>query len=105
MAEVLISAQELDKRLAAGAAQDGAAPLVLDVRNDGVASTSTAQAPGNGLRGLTERVEAAGGLLRAGAEPGGGFRLTATLPVDDPALAQDAGRPVPDPFAAHGGVR
>ena len=79
--------------------------LVLDVRNDGVASTSTAQAPGNGLRGLTERVEAAGGLLRAGAEPGGGFRLTATLPVDDPALAQDAGRPVPDPFAAHGGVR
>jgi thiosulfate/3-mercaptopyruvate sulfurtransferase len=32
MAEVLISAQELDKRLAAGAAQDGAAPLVLDVR-------------------------------------------------------------------------
>ncbi len=79
--------------------------LVLDVRNDGVVATSTATAPGNGLRGLTERVESAGGLLRAGAEPGGGFRLTATLPVDDPALAQDAGRAVPGPFAAHGGAR
>ncbi|WP_433042637.1 sensor histidine kinase [Dactylosporangium sp. CS-033363] len=37
--------------------------------------------PGNGLRGLTERVRALGGDLRAGPADGGGFEVRARLPV------------------------
>ncbi|HEX3924719.1 MAG TPA: histidine kinase [Streptosporangiaceae bacterium] len=37
---------------------------------------------GNGLGGLRERVEAAGGTLDAGPRPGGGWRLSVTLPPD-----------------------
>jgi two-component system, NarL family, sensor histidine kinase DesK len=36
---------------------------------------------GNGLRGLVERVSAAGGVLSTGAREGGGFRLEVTLPA------------------------
>lgn len=36
---------------------------------------------GHGLRGLAERMEAAGGTLRTGPAPGGGFLLTATVPI------------------------
>ena len=49
------------------------------VRDDGMpvaaAATATVAAPGNGLRGLRERAEAAGARLRSGARPGGGFEL------------------------------
>ncbi|MGW3492930.1 sensor histidine kinase [Streptomyces sp. NPDC001020] len=37
---------------------------------------------GTGLRGLTERLAAAGGSLRAGPSPRGGFTVTAELPVE-----------------------
>ncbi|MEV4641959.1 histidine kinase [Actinoplanes sp. NPDC049548] len=37
---------------------------------------------GRGLKGVGERVALFGGTLHAGATPGGGFRLTATLPID-----------------------
>jgi signal transduction histidine kinase len=37
--------------------------------------------PGNGLRGITERVHALGGDLRAGPTPGGGFEVSALLPM------------------------
>jgi two-component system sensor histidine kinase DesK len=40
-----------------------------------------AYAPGSGLLGLIERVEAAGGSLQAGRQPGGGFRLRALVPA------------------------
>jgi len=36
---------------------------------------------GNGLTGLAERLAAVGGTLSAGPQPGGGFRLTATVPA------------------------
>ncbi|MGW8402181.1 sensor histidine kinase, partial [Streptomyces lydicus] len=36
---------------------------------------------GTGLKGLTERLAAAGGTLRAGADGRRGFRVTAELPV------------------------
>jgi two-component system sensor histidine kinase DesK len=36
---------------------------------------------GHGLRGIGERVRAAGGTFEAGRRAGGGFRLTATIPV------------------------
>ncbi len=40
---------------------------------------------GTGLRGLTERLASAHGLLEAGRRPGGGFRLAVTVPLDSEA--------------------
>jgi len=37
---------------------------------------------GNGIRGMRERAAALGGELTAGPRPGGGFRVSAHLPVD-----------------------
>ncbi|GAA3821005.1 sensor histidine kinase [Streptomyces coacervatus] len=45
---------------------------------------------GTGLKGLTERLAAAGGSLKAGPSPRGGFTVTAELPVE----AGDACEPV-----------
>ncbi len=39
---------------------------------------------GNGLRGIRERAVALGGSASAGPLPGGGWRVTATLPVEAP---------------------
>ncbi|TDC29639.1 sensor histidine kinase [Micromonospora sp. 15K316] len=51
---------------------------VLTVRDDGVGGRPE---PGNGLRGLAERVEQAGGTLHVGPARGGGLLLTARLPA------------------------
>ncbi|GAA1554432.1 sensor histidine kinase [Actinomadura kijaniata] len=59
-------------------AWDGEA-AVLEVRDDGRAAGG--HAPGNGLRGLAERVAAAGGDLESGPLPGGGFRVRVRVPV------------------------
>jgi two-component system sensor histidine kinase DesK len=48
--------------------------------------------PGNGLRGLTERVEALGGRLEAGPIAGGGFRLAVAVPLGQ-SKQQSAGSP------------
>jgi signal transduction histidine kinase len=37
---------------------------------------------GNGIRGMRERAAALGGELAAGPRPGGGFRVSARLPLD-----------------------
>jgi two-component system sensor histidine kinase DesK len=37
---------------------------------------------GSGLRGLAERLAAANGRMEAGRQPGGGFRLAVSVPVD-----------------------
>ncbi|WP_399128205.1 hypothetical protein [Actinacidiphila sp. ITFR-21] len=42
---------------------------------------------GTNLRGLAERLAAAGGSLTSGPAPGGGFRVTAVLPVEADAQA------------------
>ncbi|MFG2646678.1 sensor histidine kinase [Streptomyces sp. NPDC048436] len=39
--------------------------------------------PGSGLKGLAERIAAAGGSLESGPAPRGGFRVTAVLPVTE----------------------
>jgi two-component system, NarL family, sensor histidine kinase DesK len=54
---------------------------VLTVTDDGRGS---AAAPGVGLAGLAERVDAAGGRLACESPEGGGYRVTATVPVHQP---------------------
>ncbi|GAA3687966.1 histidine kinase [Nonomuraea antimicrobica] len=51
---------------------------VLEMVNDGV--DGTAATPGNGLRGLSERLVTAGGSFSAGPTGGGEFRLRAVVP-------------------------
>ncbi|MET7472752.1 sensor histidine kinase [Streptomyces sp. NPDC005648] len=52
---------------------------------------------GTGLKGLTERLAAAGGSLRAGPSPRGGFAVTAELPLEPGDAVLD-----PEPVAAPG---
>ncbi|MEV0524936.1 sensor histidine kinase [Streptomyces sp. NPDC050439] len=47
--------------------------------------------PGSGLKGLAERLAAAGGSLESGPAPGGGFRVTAELPVTEPSPGPGSG--------------
>ncbi|MFE7791170.1 sensor histidine kinase [Streptomyces sp. NPDC057460] len=65
---------------------DGTAERVrLTVTDDGRGQGAEPPAPGiggTGLKGLTERLAAAGGSLTAGPGPDGGFGVTAELPVD-----------------------
>jgi two-component system sensor histidine kinase DesK len=64
----------------------GADPVLLSIRDDGAGCAGAGVGtPGNGLRGLTERVDAAGGTLTAvGTEKG--FQLQATLPGRTPGI-------------------
>ena len=52
---------------------------VLDIHNDRAGGRAGS---GYGLAGMAERVSALGGSLRAGAERGRGWRITARLPVE-----------------------
>ncbi|MEU3736075.1 MULTISPECIES: sensor histidine kinase [unclassified Streptomyces] len=54
--------------------------LLITDDGRGVGSTP----PGSGLKGLAERLAAAGGSLESGPAPRGGFRVTAELPVTEP---------------------
>jgi two-component system sensor histidine kinase UhpB len=56
---------------------DGA--VRAEVSNDGAPATPAA--PGYGLTGMAERAAAGGGDVAAGPAPGGGWRVTATLPL------------------------
>lgn len=60
--------------------------LELTVEDDGQGGSS--YVPGNGLRGLVERLDAVGGTLEAGPVRHG-FRLVARVPVE---TAADRGR-------------
>ncbi|MFF4268445.1 sensor histidine kinase [Streptomyces sp. NPDC001536] len=53
-----------------------------------VSGVGAMSSPGTGLKGLAERVAAAGGRLEAGPGPRGGFVVTAELPVE--VLERDA---------------
>jgi signal transduction histidine kinase len=53
--------------------------LELRARDDGRGAASVQ--PGNGLRGMRERIEGAGGTLLVHTAPGQGFSLRATLPL------------------------
>ena len=63
--------------------------LRLRIRDNGpgpplaspLAPAAAREAGGHGLAGMRERAAAAGGELRTGAAPGGGFLIEATLPA------------------------
>lgn len=55
--------------------------LLIEVADDGVASPGQPTPHGTGLTGMHERVAVLGGTLDAGPRDGGGFRVTATLPI------------------------
>jgi signal transduction histidine kinase len=54
----------------------------VEVRDDGVGGADPAA--GTGLRGLADRVDALGGVLRVTSPAGGGTTITAELPLDTP---------------------
>ena len=82
----------------------GEAAVTLSVTDDGVGPVGSAETPGgHGLRGLAERMAAAGGSIEAGsAGASSGFRLRVQVPLDAPSYAT-APRPAerdPEPFVA-----
>ncbi|MGV9364953.1 sensor histidine kinase [Amycolatopsis sp. NPDC003731] len=64
----------------------------LEIEDDGTATDVVA---GNGLRGLTERLAAAGGTLRTSGRPGGGLLVRAEIPLPEPSPATPAVRAEP----------
>jgi signal transduction histidine kinase len=78
--------------------------LDIEVTDDGRPSGGTAPdgpggpaAGGTGIGGMAERAAALGGRLEAGPRPGGGFAVTARLPIHDPPASQPAGQPGAQP--------
>ncbi len=67
--------------------------LAIDVTNTAPAnpSNSKGEGAGHGLTGMRERVEAVGGELRTGPEPGGGFGVHAVLPLETGVVGDDPG--------------
>jgi signal transduction histidine kinase len=55
----------------------------LEVDDDGRGTTESqlAVTSGHGLIGMRERVDLYGGDVHAGPRPGGGFRVSATIPL------------------------
>ncbi|MEV0651116.1 sensor histidine kinase [Phytomonospora sp. NPDC050363] len=59
----------------------GDAEVRVEVTDNGRAAP-VPDGSGSGLRGMRERAELLGGAFRAGPAPGGGFTVTAALPID-----------------------
>jgi signal transduction histidine kinase len=73
--------------------------LVLQITDDGFGVSAPADGAGHGLTGMRERVALYNGTLHAGPRPGGGYQVTARLPVVRGALSADTG-PGPQAGAA-----
>jgi signal transduction histidine kinase len=62
--------------------------LTVTVLDDGTTAPNPGvNGPGNGLRGMRERAEQAGGILEAGPDTRGGWRVQATFPLRKADLA------------------
>ena len=58
--------------------------LELEIRDDGDGNVNTdPDTGGSGLIGMRERVALLGGALEAGAMPGGGYRVSAEIPIGE----------------------
>ncbi|MCX5557239.1 sensor histidine kinase [Streptomyces sp. NBC_00038] len=77
----------------------------LTVTDDGTGASSTHQEPvaGTGLKGLKERLAAAGGSLEAGPGSRGGFTVSAELPVDPEELRDPLRDPGESQLVGHRG--
>jgi signal transduction histidine kinase len=63
--------------------------VILEVSDQGGTVLPRAgSSPGHGLIGMRERAALLGGQFEAGPAPGGGFRVRATLPVEDQRVPQ-----------------
>jgi signal transduction histidine kinase len=71
------------------------APVPALVAAAGEPGAAPAGTVGHGLRGMRERAAAAGGTIEIGPGQAGGFRVAATLPIDDQWLAATADRATP----------
>lgn len=72
----------------------GTGIVEVEISDTGVRQTlaSPSELPGLGLRGMRERIGAVGGAVLAERREGGGFLVRATVPLDDGAGADGAGR-------------
>jgi signal transduction histidine kinase len=83
----------------------GAAEVVVDVANSGQRSGPPPPSvglagSGLGLPGLRQRLTSIGGTTQAGPRPGGGWRLTATIPAPIPAGQDHAEAAAEPPLSA-----
>jgi signal transduction histidine kinase len=60
--------------------------LVLSITDDGRGAATSADGAGHGMTGMRERVALYGGTLQAGPRPGGGYQVTARLPMAAPRI-------------------
>lgn len=56
--------------------------LEIEVSDDGIGALTASSPAGNGMLGMRERVGLLGGWLDIGPQPGAGFRVQASLPLD-----------------------
>jgi signal transduction histidine kinase len=75
--------------------------LMLTITDDGRGAAAVTDGAGHGLTGMRERVSVYGGTLTAGPRAGGGYEVTAVLPLTSSHLpAAGALAPVPAPGGA-----